>query len=426
MSSTTFYNSQNLVGIGSVGIGTVSPQGNLHVNAAIGGAAGIIIGPTPAYTTASLQASLAMLNDGMTPGQQNGIQIGKSGLNSLFITYNYTGTASTDYTALTPYNTAVGSSLVVQGSGRVGIGTANPTQKLEVSGYARISGSSDISRLILGPAPSSTNFDYCSLIESISTSATNTASTLKIYTHGAATTGSDPTLAMTINSSQQVGIGTSPTQLLELYSPSASTSHSTLFTGNRVPQVGGGTGKNFLQIQCQDAITPSLGSNITLFTDATGIGPSIEYASLYHNFLNNAGTRIAYIQSPLTGGATTLSIDANGGIIRTTSDQRLKTDIQPISYGLETVNAFRPVSFEWNEPGKYGTGRSIGMIAQEVAQLVPEAVSAGTDEDKTLSLDYQKIVPVLAKAIQELSAKNAALEQSLGSLEARLAALEAK
>jgi hypothetical protein len=60
------------------------------------------------------------------------------------------------------------------------------------------------------------------------------------------------------------------------------------------------------------------------------------------------------------------------------------------------------------------------MIAQEVAELVPEAVSAGLDEDSTLSLDYQKLVPVLTKAIQELSAQNQALEARLAALEARL------
>jgi hypothetical protein len=48
------------------------------------------------------------------------------------------------------------------------------------------------------------------MIESVSTFATNYQSTLKFYTHGTATTGADPTLAMTINPTQQVGIGIAP------------------------------------------------------------------------------------------------------------------------------------------------------------------------------------------------------------------------
>ena len=94
---------------------------------------------------------------------------------------------------------------------RVGVSTSTPTQTLDVAGYARVGSiSSDTARLILGRAPGATNFDYASMIESVSTFATNSQSTLKFYTHGTATTGADPTLAMTINPTQQVGIGIAP------------------------------------------------------------------------------------------------------------------------------------------------------------------------------------------------------------------------
>jgi Chaperone of endosialidase len=220
-------------------------------------------------------------------------------------------------------------------------------------------------------------------------------------------------------SNGNVGIGTAnPSQLLEL-SYSGSTGHATLFPGNRIPQIGGAFTKNYLQVQCQDASTPALGSNITLFTDATGLGPCIEYTSSYHNFLNTSGARIGYFQAALTGGTMTLSVDANGGIIRTSSDARLKNNVHDITYGLETIIQLRPVFFEWNDHKRFGTGRQVGMIAQEVRALVPEVVSACLDEIGTLSLDYVKIVPILIKSVQELSAKNTALE-------ARIAALESK
>jgi hypothetical protein len=100
----------------------------------------------------------------------------------------------------------------------VGIGTTSPVCKLDVEGGPiKTYTGSDGARIIMGPSPSGTNLDYCSLIESISSSASNYASILKFYTHGNGTTGSDPTLAMTINSAQQVGIGTTnPTSALQV------------------------------------------------------------------------------------------------------------------------------------------------------------------------------------------------------------------
>ena len=93
--------------------------------------------------------------------------------------------------------------------GNVGIGTASPVCKLDIAGGPiKTYTGSDVARIIIGPSPSGTNLDYCSLIESISSVASNYSSILKFYTHGNGTTASDPTLAMTINSAQQVGIGT--------------------------------------------------------------------------------------------------------------------------------------------------------------------------------------------------------------------------
>jgi hypothetical protein len=108
----------------------------LHVTSTVGGA-GIVVGPTAPYTTSGGQFSLAVLNDGLTSGQYNAIQIGKSGSNSLFFTYNYTGAAATDYTSFTQYGSSAGTSLVVQGSGRVGVGTTNPVYTFDVLGIVR-------------------------------------------------------------------------------------------------------------------------------------------------------------------------------------------------------------------------------------------------------------------------------------------------
>jgi hypothetical protein len=116
------------------------------------------------------------------------------------------------------------------------------------------------------------------------------------------------------------------------------------------------------------------------------------------------------------------------------SDARLKRNIAGLAYGLDTLMRLRPVSFEWrhDDPDVLkhydlvsrfaDRPHSIGLIAQEVQAVVPEAIGAetvGDDEVQYLQLDYDKLVPVLIKAVQELKAENDGLQARLEALEAR-------
>lgn len=110
-----------------------------------------------------------------------------------------------------------------------------------------------------------------------------------------------------------------------------------------------------------------------------------------------------------------------GGVLtNSSSDQRLKSNVNAITYGLSTVSNLRPISYNWINTESLGSQVEIGFIAQEVQGLVPEVV--GQNTNGMLSLDYQKLVPVLTKAIQELSTENTQLKSRLDSLEQRLAA----
>lgn len=93
--------------------------------------------------------------------------------------------------------------------------------------------------------------------------------------------------------------------------------------------------------------------------------------------------------------------DPNGNLTNSSSDERLKENIINLSYGLDTVNNLNPVSFNWIDKEKLGSQTEIGLIAQQVQKYVPEVI--GVSSDETLTLDYDKLTPVLIKAIQELS-----------------------
>ncbi len=87
---------------------------------------------------------------------------------------------------------------------------------------------------------------------------------------------------------------------------------------------------------------------------------------------------------------------ANGTI--QTSDARLKTNIQPLKYGLKEVMLMQPVRYNWKDSSM--TGNKIGLIAQDVQKLVPEVV-VGDAAKENLGMNYAELVPVLINAVKE-------------------------
>ena len=79
---------------------------------------------------------------------------------------------------------------------------------------------------------------------------------------------------------------------------------------------------------------------------------------------------------------------------------RLKEDFKQIN-GLETVSKIKTYNFKFKEE----EFRMDGVIAHELAEVLPYAVSGEKDGKEMQGVDYSKLVPVLVKAIQELSAE---------------------
>jgi len=118
-----------------------------------------------------------------------------------------------------------------------------------------------------------------------------------------------------------------------------------------------------------------------------------------------------------TGSNKWQDVYASNGTIRT-SDARLKENVAEVSDGLETVGAMRPVSYEWKENGDSDT--RLGFIAQEIEEIVPEAVNRPDDEDGYLGMNYEMLIPVVVSALQEQQCITSDLEADLDAKDARI------
>lgn len=102
------------------------------------------------------------------------------------------------------------------------------------------------------------------------------------------------------------------------------------------------------------------------------------------------------------------------------SDARFKTNIIPIENSLQKVMQMRGVTFDWKTkefPSRtFSEKRSMGFIAQEVEQVVPEVVQSENTTEGYKSVQYDKIVALLVEAIKEQQKQIEQLQQKVKEL----------
>ena len=94
--------------------------------------------------------------------------------------------------------------------------------------------------------------------------------------------------------------------------------------------------------------------------------------------------------------------------LKATSDKRKKTCITKTSADLSSVSAYR---YKFKEPSEVDKGFHVGLIAQEVEKILPEAVSK--DEKGFLTLDYNAVVAVLVDEVNQLKSEIKQLKAKL-------------
>jgi hypothetical protein len=234
-----------------------------------------------------------------------------------------------------------------------------------------------------------------------------------VYTTGNQTIAGTKTFSSTISGSINGNAATATTATnvnRQVIAGTGMTGGGTL-TADRTLNVIGGTG-----------ITANA-NDIALSTDqrlATGNNILVGTSTSYWQMQSSSGTKYARLflegdeDARITEGG---QADFNGDVVAfsTTiaSDIKFKTAVETIDDALRLVKQLRGVRYVWKENTKKAGQREVGLIAQEVQEVVPEVVkevdTLGTDETH-LTVDYAKLVGVLVEAVKELDAKVKKLE----------------
>ena len=120
----------------------------------------------------------------------------------------------------------------------------------------------------------------------------------------------------------------------------------------------------------------------------------------------NAGAQTGTIDTAITM-TERFKVDTSGNlsvsadvIAYASSDKRLKDNLKPIENSLDKVSKLSGYEFDWNDKQETFKGHDVGVIAQEVEEVLPEVVQ--TRDTGYKAVKYEKIVPLLIEAIKEL------------------------
>ena len=175
--------------------------------------------------------------------------------------------------------------------------------------------------------------------------------------------------------------------------------------------VSGGGGSQTLQ---QTTDLGNTTSNSIQFTNTSVSLSTIGYVGI--------GTTTPSANLHVSGNVhVTDEITCVGDITGNTSDDRLKIRLSNLENALEKVNGLQGFRYEYNDLAQSfglknkGTAR-VGLSAQDVQKVLPEAVARAPFSDQYLTLKYERLVPLLVESVKELSEKVDFLENKILSI----------
>ena len=432
-----------VTGDSKVGIGTSSPEAKFHLQET---------SVSPSYSLTGRAVAVFERNADM----------------SIVLRSNDTGDSSIDFadsSAQAParivydhsnnnmqFNINGSERMRIDSSGNLGIGTTSPTVKLDISGNQRLTGTSTENRsLEIGHGRSGDGNSFIDLVGDatytdygarfIRSPGANSSTTiahrgtgdlnLQAQDAGFVKVSTNGSERLRVDASGNVGIGdSSPDNTLHVNSGTGNivAKFESTDAGSFINLVDNSSGTFGALIGAEgDDIVFSPNNAERMRIDSSGnflVGAtSVESSSGFdvntyaggmkvnigHNgSAANGDTYIAFRRTGTALGSIT-QVSSTGVAYNTTSDARLK-DVTGEARGLEVINELNPVAYNWKADGKADEG----LIAQEVLDVVPNAVS-GSEEDM-YQMDYSKLVTHLVKAVQEQQEQIESLTSEIAKL----------
>ncbi|MBC8180754.1 tail fiber domain-containing protein [candidate division KSB1 bacterium] len=390
--STTLGNSIIYEKSSKIGIGTTNPAQKLHVNGTVQMAAFKL--PTSPANNYVLTSDAA--GNGTWQSAQSGVG----------------GSGTADYLSKFTNGTTLGNSIVYETGGKIGVGTTSPSDELDVSGNIHASGTiqSGSSITIDGTndkiTASSGTLDFdnenvktSGVIESTTGgfkfpdgSTQTSAATADGHSLDAA--DGSPTDAVYVDNDGDVGIGTtSPSKKLHVNVGSSDFTVAR-FTGTKANTAGieieNNTGISKIWALCSHSNTIPVG----IFAIREGSSTGTERLTIKPG--GNVGIGVWDPSNILTIQQSS-STDPVADAWTTYSSRRWKTNIKPIDNALDKVQRLQGVYYDWKADGKH----DIGLIAEEVGEVIPEVVAYEENGVDAQSVDYARLVAVLIEGMKE-------------------------
>ena len=320
--------------------------------------------------------------------------------------------------------------MTVLDSGKVGIGNITPAARFEISSSAannlgglliRASGTSNYPVLLY---ENSGNGGELDLQNSANTTTVTVSSTGNSFFNGGrlGIGNTNPSYKLDVSDTIAAVARFNADSLGGGYITFSSSSFTYGYLGASYHLVGSGRPLELALRSDTNLLLTAGGSQLGVFITGSNGNVGINTTSPLYRLDVAGDTRIfnAALGVNVAPNATDGRIDASNDIVAYSSDKRLKTNIQSIKNPLDKIGKLSGFTYNWNdkanELANYDINESlVGVFAQEVQVVLPEAVKlAPFDNDGNnksisgedyLTVQYEKIVPLLIEAIKELKAE---------------------